>query len=103
MSNAHVHILLLRDALAQSIVSPGASHCWHRLVDAYRRVNDEAVKSAVVQDLLAHTPADGVAGFLRATWLASMMDDDARLVEAGCIVQDIAPFDPDRVMAFLAY
>ncbi len=103
MSNTSVHILLLRDAAARTIASPGASHCWHRLADAYRRVEDEVVKGAVVQDLLAHTPADGVAGFLRATWLASMTNDDARLADAGRIVQGIAPFDPDRLIAFLAY
>ncbi len=103
MSEAHLGTLLLRDAVAQTIASPGASHCWHRLKDCYLQVDDEFVKKALVEDLLEHTPGDGAAGFLRATWLVSMLRDDAYLAEAGRIVQNIVPYDPDRMSAFLVF
>jgi hypothetical protein len=95
--------LLCRDAASQVIASPAASHCWHRLIHCVRQIDDEAIKSALVAELLAQTPDAGVAGFLRATWLVSLRKDDAALYEAGRLVCEIAPFDPDRVMAFLVF
>ncbi len=103
MREAHLNTLLLRDATAQTIASPGASHCWHRLKDCYLQVSDDLIKKALVEDLLAQTPNDGTAGFLRATWLASMLHDDAYLAEAGRTLQNIVPFDPDRLTAFLVF
>ncbi|TRW90341.1 glycosyltransferase family 4 protein [Candidatus Methylobacter oryzae] len=94
---------LLWDAASQTIASPGASHCWHRLANCYLQVDDESVKKALVEHLLTQTPTEGVAGFLRATWLTSMMRDNAHLAEAGRIVQDIMPIDPDRLATFLAF
>jgi len=103
MSEIHIHTLLLRDAATQTIANPGASHCWHRLKDYYLQVDNELVKKELVEYLLLQTPDEGVAGFLRSTWLASMLNDDTHLAAAGRILQGIAPLDPDRLVAFLVF
>jgi len=82
MSEIHIHTLLLRDAATQTIANPGASHCWHRLKDYYLQVDNELVKKELVEYLLLQTPDEGVAGFLRSTWLASMLNDDTHLAAA---------------------
>lgn len=94
--------LLLRDAVALTIANPGSSHSWHRLKDRYLSVDDAAFKKGLIDDLLVRTPADGEAGFLRATWLASMLHGETYLAEAGRILQNITPFAPDRLVAFMS-
>lgn len=101
MNQTAMKTLMLRDAAAQVVASPGASHCWHRLANLHIQAGGDDAKQALIQELLAHTPAYGIAGFLRATWLASMTGDDAHLAQAGRIVLRIDPFDPDRIAAFM--
>jgi len=103
MSEIDLNIMLLRDAAAQTIANPGASHCWHRLKDYYLQTDNESIKKELIEHLILKTPDESSAGFLRSTWLASMLNDDTHLAEAARILMNIVPFDPDRQVAFLSY
>jgi glycosyltransferase involved in cell wall biosynthesis len=93
---------LLQDRLEQVITNPSAPHAWHRLVDAWRSLEYPARQNVLAQ-LLTKTPMDGVAGFLRATFLASVTGDIQHLTEAARIVREITPLNADRLGAFLIY
>jgi hypothetical protein len=103
MSETHIHTLLLQDAAAQIIANPSASHCWLRLKNYYQQIDNAPVKKELIAHLRMLTPDVGVAGFLKATWMVSILDDDSLLAEAGQITQDITPLDPDRLIAFMAF
>jgi glycosyltransferase involved in cell wall biosynthesis len=94
--------LFLQDRLEQVVTNPSAPHAWHRLVDVWNSLEYPARQHALVQ-LLSETPSAGVAGFLRATFLASVTGDIQYLTEAARIVREIAPLNVDRLGAFLKY
>ena len=103
MTILNLNTLLFKDALEQTISNPISSHCWHRLKDCYQKMDDERLKQLMTNHLQAQTPRSGVAGFLRATWLFSMLNSDSHLIEAGHIIQTIDPRDTDRLTAYLAF
>lgn len=102
MSSSSLHLALVNDALTRTMASPSASHCWHYLKKYYQLLNNAVVERAIVQSV-RHLPDEGVAGFLRATWLCSVTREDVYCARAGQILQSITPFDPDRYLAFLVF
>lgn len=103
MSDVKQISLALFDALQQTVVNPGASFRWHALLANLMQEQDEAVRAWVEQCLVQQVPADGVAGFLRASFLAHATGKAQYRIEAGQIVQAITPFDPERQMAFAIF
>jgi len=101
MSQSPVLALHLSDALDQVIANPTASHCWHSLANLYGEA-DHDLRTQVQQHLKQRTPTEGLAGFLRATFLFSVIGDPAYIAEAAQLVQSIAPLDPSRLAAFVA-
>ena len=105
--------MLLRDALERVVANPTASERWHRLLAHYEATPDAQARHAVAQSLLENVPAEGIGGFFRATFLAGVLDEaggsadgeviDAHIADAGRILQDITPVDPERLMAFAAF
>ena len=95
--------LFLGDSLDQTIANPTAAHRWHTLLDLYHRIDDTELRAIVQSKLLAHVPDTGIEGFFRATFLADATDDPAYIAQAGRLVQQIRPFDPDRLTAFTVY
>jgi len=94
--------LLLSDSLDQLIVNPTASHSWHYMAELYHEA-DPDLRMSALQFLLKHIPAEGIAGFFRATFLAAETADPACLAEAARIVQAIEPLDPGRLATFLGF
>lgn len=94
--------LLLSDLLDQLIVNPTASHNWHDLAELYREA-DHDLRVSVLHLLLKHIPAEGIAGFFRATFLVGKIADPAYLADAARIVQTIEPLDPGRLATFLVF
>ena len=88
---------LLGDALQQTIANPTASYRWHSLMGLYAQSNDESVQSFVRQRLLDTVPKEGIAGFFMMTLLAELTKEQCYIAEAGRIVQDILPYDMERV------
>jgi glycosyltransferase involved in cell wall biosynthesis len=100
--NAAENTLLLSDALERVLCNPGAAHVWRHLAQRFS-IADPAQKKMVLALLQQHAPGDGVAGFLRATWCASLTGELHFCQQAGRIVQSILPFDPHRIAAYLVY
>lgn len=100
--NAATTQLVLQDRLEQVLTNPLAPHAWHRLTAACKDLPIPD-RDAVAAQLLAATPGDGVAGFLRATFLASLTDDTQYLAEAAHLVREITPYNADRAGTFLVY
>lgn len=94
---------LLCDAMEQTIVNPTDSQRWHALVARYEQSRDPGARDHVRRELTHRVPADGIEGFLRATFLAFVGGDPAHTAEAARIVQKIAPIDVERLMAFAAF
>lgn len=101
MQTATLHPALY-DRLEQVLTNPFVPHAWHRLTAACKGLSAPD-RETVVAQLLAATPGDGVAGFLRATFLASLTDDTQYLAEAARLVREIAPYNADRTGTFLVY
>ncbi len=93
----------LLDALHKTIVNPTASHQWHALQVQYDAQCNNTVLRYVEKNLLAQIPRKGVEGFLMMTFLAGNTGDMGYISEAGQIVQEITPFDMDRLAAFAVY
>lgn len=93
--------LRLRDAVDQIVLQPDAAPRWHVLAEAYATMPSADARAAITADVLARTPADGLAGFLRATLLAVF--DPAYLAQAGALLAAIAPYDAARLMAYANY
>ncbi|WP_087753134.1 hypothetical protein [Paraburkholderia caledonica] len=102
MNQSQAQALLLHDALDQVIVNPTASPCWHRLADFYQEA-DHDLRASARQLLMKHAPAEGVAGFFRATFLADGIADSDYIEEAARIVQTIEPLDAGRLAAFMTF
>lgn len=90
---------LLRDALSRVLVNPSDNATWRTLLMAYAACPDPQVVNAVADQ----APREGVAGFLRATFLAGLPGGERHIAEAGRLIQDIQPIDIDRLMAFATF
>lgn len=101
MNQSQTWALLLQDALDQIVVNPTASHRWHRLMGFFNEANDDT-RAWVRQRVTRETPMEGVAGFLRATFLAGWTGDPAYDAQAAQIVQAIEPMDAGRLASFVA-
>jgi hypothetical protein len=101
MNQSQTSTLLLRDALDQVFVNPTASPCWHRLTEFYREA-DHDLRAVARELLIKHAPAEGVAGFFRATFLAGWTADPEFIEEAARIAQAIEPLDAGRLITFMA-
>src|SRR5471032_2398360 len=88
------------DAVDQVALNPTASHHWHRLMDRYNARATETTRSFLLRVLPERTPADGPAGFLRATFLSSLTRGHAELTAAGELAQTLAPVDTSRILAY---
>lgn len=91
--------LLLRDAFSRVLANPTANPTWRALLAAYEIFADPALPDAVARE----APQDGVAGFLRATFLAGLAGGEGHIAEAGRLVREIRPIDIDRLMAFATF
>ena len=94
---------LLQDTLEQALLSPAASHGWHRLLAQYLATADAGLRQQAVERLLTARLEPGVACYLAATFLATATRNPAFVAEAGRQVQAIVPFHVDRQMGYLAY
>lgn len=103
MKGNETQAMLLRDALDQAIANPTASWCWHTLLDRYEGTADAESRSIVRGHVLAWVPGEGVAGFLRATFLAFVTGEPAYAEAAGLLAQRIRPVDLGRSMAFATF
>lgn len=103
MSNNLPPYLLLIDGLQRTLVNPTLSLRWHELLDYYKLVKNPELRARVRHSLLHGVPRTGVTGFFLATFMHEVTGELAYLDEAGLIVQQIAPLDPDRLMAFIVF
>lgn len=94
---------LLGDAFGRVRLSPEASAPWHALLEAYDAVDDPNIRVLTQRMVADQAPTDGVAGFLRASFLSGLEDGDAFAAEAGAALEAIRPVDLDRLMAFAGY
>lgn len=95
--------ILLEDAVDRIAQAPYASFRWHMLGKLLGANPDAAVRAWLQALVLARLPADGEAGFLRATFLADLNGDPACTAQAAQQLLLLAPFDAERVMAFASY
>lgn len=91
--------LRLWDALSRVLVNPTAHPTWRALLAAYEAFADPEALDALARE----APGDGVAGFLRATFLAGLPGGEGHIAEAGRLVREIQPIDIDRLMAFAIF
>lgn len=103
MDTAAQHALLLGDAIDQLVIDPHASQRWHALLEVRNSAPDAVLDAQIAQALRARLPGEGVAGFLRASYLATVSGDAADTAEAGQLLLDLRPFDAERVMAFATH
>ena len=94
---------LIRDGLDRVIANPTASQRWHRLLGLYTATSDTLARQSICQSLMDNVAADGIGGFFRATFLAGVTTETAHIADAGRLVQEIRPVDPERLMAFAAF
>lgn len=92
--------LLFEDMLDQVVGDPSLVHRWHRLVPLHAAAS-AAQQAQACQFLSAQVPTEGITGFLRATFLASVTGDISFLAPAATALRQISPLDPDRVAAYL--
>jgi hypothetical protein len=90
---------LLWDALSRVLANPTANPTWRALLAAYEVFADPELPDAVARA----APREGVAGFLRATFLAGLPGGEGHIAEAGRLVREIQPIDIDRLMAFATF
>lgn len=99
--NDHALHALRIDAVEQLTLNPTASHRWHALVDIFNTAPTPAARAELSAAVRARISPDGVAGFFRATFLADLTREPAQLTTAARLLHTIAPYDADRLMAFL--
>jgi len=95
--------LLLIDNLARTVANPTAANRWHLLLELYRQEKDPQMQLHVRTTLLASVQRCGVEGFFLATFLYEVTGDMAFLEEAGSVLLQIKPLDPDRLMAYMVF
>ncbi len=95
--------LLLIDALHQTLLNPCASYRWHRLLTLAQESDNRELRLMLENTLAQHFPADGIAGFFKATFLAALTNHPSYRAEAGQIALNILPLDADRLMAFCLF
>ncbi|MES2115876.1 MAG: glycosyltransferase [Pseudomonadota bacterium] len=97
MANAE----LLADALEQLLLDPTAVHSWQRLLQPFAAA-DEALRRQAYGILVQHVRTDGVAGLLRATFLANVAGDASFRAQAATALLEMPQVEPDRIAANLA-
>ena len=98
----HLQRVYLSNALDQVLANPTAVHTWHQLAPWFAHCGPE-LQAQIFKLLKEHTPADGVAGFLRASFCASLLQETAFFAEAGKILLNLQPQHLDRLNAFVVY
>ncbi|MES2127700.1 MAG: glycosyltransferase family 4 protein [Pseudomonadota bacterium] len=94
---------LLEDAVEQIALAPHASFRWHVLDKLIGSAQEAPVLEFVRALVLQRLPAGGEAGFLRANFLAHLINDAQYTAQAAFLIQAISPCEPERLMAFAAY
>jgi len=95
--------LLLSDNLDRTLANPTASNRWHLLLELYRQEKDPHMQLHVRTALSASVQHAGVEGFFLATFLYEVTGDLAYLEQAGSVLLQIKPLDPDRLMAYMVF
>lgn len=103
MTTPAYYSVLRHDAVEQLALNPCASHRWHSLLDLFNAHPTPQARSALGVAVRARIDANGVAGFFRATFLEELERDPAQLAIAARLLQSLAPYDADRLMAFTTY
>ncbi|MBI3229655.1 MAG: glycosyltransferase [Burkholderiales bacterium] len=98
----HLQKIYLSNALDQVLANPTAAHAWHHLAQHFVACGPQ-LQQQIVSLLHSNLPADGVVGFMRATFCASMTQQRQYFVEAGKILLKLQPIHLDRILAFLGY
>ncbi len=94
--------IYLSDALDQVLANPSAAHTWHHLAKYFPHCGAQ-LQAQIVQVLYQHITETGVAAFFRATFCASLLQEQRYLVEVADILQQLQPCHVDRISAFLGY
>ncbi|HEY8023053.1 MAG TPA: glycosyltransferase [Burkholderiaceae bacterium] len=103
MSASQSTTLLLLDSLGRTIANPTSSNRWHLLLELYKMEPDQNVQLQVRSTLLTSVPRRGIEGFFLATFMYEVTGEMAYLEEAGILLLQIRPVDPDRLMAYMVF
>jgi glycosyltransferase involved in cell wall biosynthesis len=95
--------IVVQDLLDRVVANPTASYAWRKLGQLCNRVEDEVLRESVLQQILSQVPSEGISGFLRATFLYTFTRQNPYIADASRIVQEIIPFNVDRLVTFLVY
>ena len=101
--NTYPVSFLLDDALEQAIANPTASHRWCTLAALYAQETDSNQQAQIRSALTTHIRIHGAAGFFYAMFMADVTKDVQYSALAGQLLQEMEPFDVDRVMAFAVH
>jgi hypothetical protein len=93
--------LLLQDAVDRVIANPSAAEGWITLVARTREVAQRGRIEGLAALLQQRVPASGVGGFSLQCFLGWLTGDLRHREQAGQVLLDLMPFDPDRACAFM--
>lgn len=94
---------LLFDALERTLKEAQCARRWHQLMAIWLDSHDPQARRSVL-DILRQLPdGDPRADILRLTFLAKATGNSRFETEAAVRVLQLAPSDPDRLAAFMAY
>lgn len=94
---------LLLDALDRTLREPQCARRWHGLVAAWLESADPVGQRSVLDILDKLSDGDARADILRLTFLARASGESRFENDAAAKVLSVAPSDPDRLAAFMAY